>query len=141
MRISATPTANSAAQLSESIYTPEATERTYAQLLALAYTVLQAGYAVLVDATFLLQSQRAPFRALAANLQLPLVILAFDAPLAVLQQRVQQRLAQGGDASEATLEVLAAQLARREPLDAQELALAVRIDTTAPIDWAASAPQ
>ena len=135
------PTANSAAQLSESIYTPEATERTYAQLLALARTVLQAGYAVLVDATFLLQSQRAPFRALAANLQLPLVILAFDAPLAVLQQRVQQRLAQGGDASEATLEVLAAQLARREPLDAQELALAVRIDTTAPIDWAASAPQ
>ena len=96
---------------------------------------------MLVDATFLLQSQRAPFRALAANLQLPLVILAFDAPLAVLQQRVQQRLAQGGDASEATLEVLAAQLARREPLDAQELALAVRIDTTAPIDWAASAPQ
>jgi predicted kinase len=135
------PTDNSTAQLSESIYSAEATERTYAQLLALAYTVLQAGYAVLVDATFLLQSQRAPFSALAANLQLPLAILAFDAPLAVLQQRVQQRLAQGGDASEATLEVLAAQLARREPLDAQERALAVRIDTTAPIDWAASAPQ
>ena len=102
--------------------------------LALARRVRQAGYGVLVDATFLLQSQRAPFRALAQDLQLPLAILAFDAPLPVLEQRVAQRLAQGGDASEATLQVLAAQLARREPLTEDELALAVQIDTTQPVD-------
>ena len=78
--------------------------------------------------------------ALAAEQQLPFAILAFDAPVPVLQERVQRRLQQGGDASEATLDVLAAQLARREPLDAQEQALAVRVDTTQPVDWATLLP-
>lgn len=35
---------------------------------------------------------------------------------------------------------LAAQLARHEPLDAQEQACAVQIDTTQPVDWAALLP-
>src|SRR5690606_19381343 len=103
-------------------------------------TVLDAGFAVLVDATFLARHQRAPFLALAAAQQLPFAILAFDAPVSVLQERVQRRLQQGGDASEATLDVLAAQLARREPLDAHEQALAVRVDTTQPVDWDALLP-
>ena len=128
------PTASSAGLQSQNIYSAEATKRTYAQLLALARTVLDAGCAVLVDATFLAQSQRAPFRALAAEKELPFAILAFDAPLPVLEQRVAQRLAQGADASEATLEVLAAQLARREPLTEDELALTVQIDTSQPVD-------
>ena len=134
------PTAASAARVPQGIYDADATERTYAQLLALARTVLDAGFAVLVDATFLAHQQRAPFAALAAELQLPFAILAFDAPASVLQERVQRRLEQGGDASEATLEVLAAQLARREPLDAQEQAWAVQVDTTRPVDWAALLP-
>ena len=128
------PSARSAALASQNIYSTAATERTYAHLLALARTVLDAGCAVLVDATFLAHSQRAPFSALAAEKAVPLAILAFDAPVPVLEQRVAQRLAQGGDASEATLAVLAAQLARREPLTEDELALAVHIDTTYPVD-------
>ena len=128
-----TATASSAA-LSENLYSTEVTARTYAQLLALSGRLLDAGFAVLVDATFLAHSQRAPFSALAAEKAVPFAILAFDAPLPVLEQRVAQRLAQGGDASEATLQVLAAQLARREPLTEDELALAVQIDTTQPVD-------
>ncbi len=134
------PTADSAARVPQGIYNADATERTYAQLLSLARMVLEAGFAVLVDATFLAQHQRAPFMALAQAQQLPFAILAFDAPVSVLQERVQRRLRQGGDASEATLEVLAAQLARREPLDAQEQAWAVPVDTTQPVDWAALLP-
>ena len=122
------------------IYSAEANVRTQAALLARARQVLQAGYAVLVDATFLAQAQRAPFLALAQQLQVPLRILAFAAPEALLRERVQRRLQQGGDASEATLEVLQSQLARREPLTAQEEALAVRIDTTQPVDWAELLP-
>lgn len=122
------------------IYSAQAHARTQAALLARARQVLQAGFAVLVDATFLAQAQRAPFLALAQQLQLPLRILAFAAPEALLRERVQRRLQQGGDASEATLEVLQSQLARREPLTAQEEALAVRIDTTQPVDWAELLP-
>jgi aminoglycoside phosphotransferase family enzyme/predicted kinase len=132
-------TASSAA-LTENLYSAEATARTYAQLLALSGRLLDSGFAVLVDATFLTQQQRVPFRALAAEKAVPFTILAFDAPVSVLQARVQQRLAQGGDASEATLEVLAAQLARREPLTEEEQALAVHIDTTQPVDWAVLLP-
>lgn len=122
------------------IYSAQANARTQAALLARARQVLQAGYAVLVDATFLAQAQRAPFLALAQQLQVPLRILAFAAPEALLRERVQRRLQQGGDASEATLEVLQSQLARREPLTAQEEALAVHIDTAQPVDWALLLP-
>ena len=47
------PTAASACVVPDGIYSADATERTYAQLLVLARTVLEAGFAVLVDATFL----------------------------------------------------------------------------------------
>ena len=136
-----TPTASSAANstaLAQDLYSAEATERTYAQLLALSGRLLDSGFAVLVDATFLAQNQRAPFMALAVEKAVPFAILAFDAPVAVLQQRVAQRLAQGGDASEATLDVLAGQLARREPLTEDELAVTVPIDTTYPAAAAAA---
>ena len=136
------PTASSAANstaLAQDLYSAEATERTYAQLLALSGRLLDSGFAVLVDATFLAQKQRAQFMALAAEKAVPFAILAFDAPVAVLQQRVAQRLAQGGDASEATLDVLAGQLARREPLTKDELAVTVPIDTTYPTATATAA--
>ena len=123
------------------IYSAAASTRTQAALLGRARQVLQAGFAVLVDATFLAQAQRAPFIALARQWRLPCRILVFSAPEALLRERVQRRLQQGGDASEATLEVLQAQLARREPLTAQEEALAVHIDTTRPVDWAALLPE
>ena len=129
-----------AVAVADGIYSAEANARTQAALLARARQVLQAGYAVLVDATFLAQAQRAPFLALAQQLQVPLRILAFAAPEALLRERVQRRLQQGGDASEATLEVLQSQLARREPLTAQEEALAVHIDTAQPVDWALLLP-
>lgn len=134
------PTAPSAGTVPGGIYTPDATQRTYDHLAALAAQVLDAGFPVLVDATFLARAHRAQFVALAAQQQVPCRILAFDAPVAVLQERVQRRLQKGGNASEATLEVLEAQLARREPLDAPEQALAVCVDTAQPVDWALLLP-
>ncbi len=122
------------------IYSAGANARTQAALLARARQVLEAGFPVLVDATFLARSQRAPFMALAQQLQVPCRILAFDAPEAVLRERVRQRLQHGGDASEATLQVLQAQLARREGLTAREEALTVHVDTTQPVDWAVLLP-
>ncbi|MDD2712994.1 MAG: AAA family ATPase [Simplicispira sp.] len=134
------PTDTSAGVVPGGIYTQDATQRTYDHLAALAAQVLDAGFAVLVDATFLARAHRAQFVALAAQYQVPCRILAFDAPVAVLRERVQRRLHKGGNASEATLEVLEAQLARREPLNAAEQALAVCVDTSQAVDWAALLP-
>jgi hypothetical protein len=122
------------------IYTPEATQRTYDHLSALAAQVLDADFPVLVDATFLARAHRAQFVALAAQQQVPCRILAFDAPVAVLRERVERRLRKGGNASEATLAVLEAQLQRREPLDAAEQALALTVDTSQAVDWAVLLP-
>lgn len=134
------PTAASAGVVPGGIYTPDATQRTYDHLSVLAAQVLSAGYPVLVDATFLSHAHRAQFVALAVQQQVPCRILCFDAPLDVLRERVKRRLRKGDNASEATLAVLEAQLKCREPLDATEQALAIRVDTSHPVDWVALLP-
>ena len=78
--------------------------------------------------------------AMAVQQQVPCRILSFDAPLDVLRERVERRLRKGGNASEATLVVLEAQLKCREPLDAGEQELAIRVDTSHPVDWVALLP-
>lgn len=108
-------------------YGRTATRRTYARLAQAAKAVLDAGYAAILDATFLVRRDRQRMRALAKQCGAPFVLLDFTVPEAVLRARVAQRAARGGDASEATVAVLELQLARREPLDEAERALAVRI--------------
>ena len=118
----------------EGIYTPEASRRTYARLAELAAEIIAAGYSVLVDATFLTNAQRDPFRRLAAHLGCSFTILALDAPEAVLRQRIEERLAAGNQISEADVGVLELQLAAREPLREDECSSTVFLDTTGPLD-------
>ena len=110
------------------LYSLEATTRTYAHLAALAGTLLDEGHAVIVDATFLARAQRDAMRAVADRHGVPFVILALDAPPTVLRARVAERLQRADDASEATLDVLARQLATREPLADDELAYTLAAD-------------
>jgi aminoglycoside phosphotransferase family enzyme len=56
---------NRQADNKEGIYTPEATQTTYKKLIKLAEEIIDAGYSVIVDATFLKQDQRQPFQQLA----------------------------------------------------------------------------
>jgi hypothetical protein len=75
------------------------------------------------------RSERDSFRALAGGLRVPFLILAFNAPLAMLRERVAQRLERGSDASEADVTVLEHQLNFQEALDEHEKANAIRVDT------------
>lgn len=129
------PLARSAGVVPGGIYTPEAGQRTYARLREVAHAVLSAGLPVLVDATCLKVAQRQPFLALAQQLGVPCRILALDAPVEVLRQRVQRRAEKGGDPSEADVAVLEGQLKAREPLTQEERACAVTVDTSQPVDW------
>lgn len=131
------PEAASESGLGGGLYSAEASARTYAQLAELARAVVEAGYPVLVDATFLKRAQRQGFAALADALDVPFVILAFDAPIKVLRERVRRRTEAGNDASEANLAVLEAQTLAREALDAGELARTLAIDTRSAPDWRA----
>lgn len=123
------PEARAAAAAGTGIYTPEATTRTYARLLSLARSILAGGWGVLVDATFLRHSQRAPFLALAAELRVPCTVLYFQAPESVLRARVAKRVAEGCDASDADVTILDAQSAASQPLTPEESACAVTVNT------------
>jgi aminoglycoside phosphotransferase family enzyme/predicted kinase len=101
------------------IYTPEATVRTYARLAELAEAAIAAGWSVIVDAAFLKRAERDHFRALATRLDVPFAIIA---PQVAPDEMARRIAARQNDASEATVAVLEQQLRWLEPLGADESA-------------------
>ncbi|MGD8590495.1 MAG: AAA family ATPase [Chromatiales bacterium] len=115
--------------LEQGIYSPQASEATYAHLRESASVLLRAGFSVIVDATFLKAAQRMPFQHLANELGVDYLILDCQAPEAVLRERIRQRQAQGADPSEADLAVLELQMRNREVLNDEELRHRIALDT------------
>lgn len=113
--------AKSGSGIESGIYTREFSRRTYEHLAGLAESLLQSGWRVLVDATFIARWQRDLFRQLAARLGVAFHVLALDVPDEELRRRVRARSAAGRDASEADVAVLENQLRTQEPLAADEL--------------------
>jgi uncharacterized protein len=105
------------------LYASDVDRRTYNRLAELARYVVRAGYTVVVDAAFLKRAQRDLLRRVASELAVGFVIADCAAPQAVLRERVTRRLEHEHDASEATLDVLASQLATEEPLGPDEKSL------------------
>jgi aminoglycoside phosphotransferase family enzyme len=118
------------ASLDAGIYFPTATEWTYARLLRLTDAILGYGYDVLVDATFIRAERRSLFWALARGHRIPVAILALDAPVDVLRDRIICRCAENRDVSDADVRVLERQRLALEPLAGEERARAVFIDTS-----------
>lgn len=139
-RLFGLPPEASSAHIPGGIYTRSASDQTFARLLDVARIALQAGQPVLVDATFIQRVRRAPFIDLAQQLGVPWCILTFTAPEPVLRERVRQRQARGGDASEAGEAVLLDQLAHVEPFTADEQAHTLRLDTTQAVNWTQAWP-
>ncbi len=110
------------------LYGSDAGQRTYAQLLHLAESILAAGFTAIVDATFLRQQQRQPFLDLAARLGVPVTIAQCSAPMEELHRRAEARAAAGRDASDAGAAVVDLQRRNLEPLTAKERAVTVALD-------------
>lgn len=111
----------SESSLAAGIYAPDAQVRTYDHLLVASEMLLRAGWSVIVDATFLKHADRVMFRELAKDTGAVFSILAPQATAVQLRQRVQSRLEQGKDASEASLAVLERQVQTIEPLRLEEI--------------------
>lgn len=111
---------SSGSKVGAGLYTEEATRQTYRHVSDLARTVAQAGYRAVVDGAFLQRWQREMLRETAAALGVPFVIMTLSVPEATLRERIVERRQRGADASEATIEVLDAQLRAYEPLDSEE---------------------
>ena len=112
------------------LYASNRTEETYQRLAELAAFVIQAGFPVLLDATFLKEKHRDLMRQLADTLQVRFLILHCVAPKTMLEQRIQVRQEIGQDPSDATLEVLNAQLNKAQPLRPDEQNLTLTVDTS-----------
>lgn len=95
-------------------YTPAMDAKVYGAMFTDAAALLAAGRAVILDATFLAPAHRAAARDVAAQAGAPFDGLWLEAPAAILAQRIAGR---SGDASDADVSVLAAQLARAADVD------------------------
>lgn len=131
------PLAQTKSGLGSGLYTADATQRTYERLKEIAQMVVDAGFPVVLDATFLKHSQRAMFETMGK----PILIIACEAPIEVLRTRIAQRHAAKTDAAEADLAVLEKQLATHEALNEDELAHAILLDTLEPIAGSTLAAQ
>ena len=106
----------------QNIYTLDATSQTYQRLEELAHTITQAGYTVIVDASFLELERRNDFRQLALQSGVPGILISCDAPESVLRERIKHRSRHETDASEATLAVLQHQIQTHDALTDEERA-------------------
>ncbi|RUL83080.1 bifunctional aminoglycoside phosphotransferase/ATP-binding protein [Tautonia sociabilis] len=127
------PEASSTAGFEEGIYTPEWTERTYAECLRRADLLLFEGARVVVDASFGSEDQRRRFLGLAARRCVPGVYLDCRAPAGVVRDRLARR---SGDVSDADVSIYELAVSRREVPTGPE---AVLVDTGGDPDESAGA--
>ena len=116
----------------EGLYHSDMTERTYKQLWELARTLLQAGFSVVVDATFLKQHHRKLFRGLAKCQACAWFIVDVFAPEAVLAERIERRSREGHDTSDATVDVMKRQQETEETFSQEEEPHVIRVDSADP---------
>ena len=110
------------------VYTPEATRATYGRLAEISEKLMEAGYGVIVDATFLKLWQRRIFSELARETGSAFLILDLQCDVAIMRERIKKRAAGGGDVSEADLAVLQMQMGSAEPLAEDEVRFCLRVD-------------
>ncbi|MFK3974651.1 AAA family ATPase [Pseudomonas sp. NPDC087358] len=111
------------------LYAEDASVATYKRLNELAAVVLHAGFPVVIDATFLKHEQRMVTAQIAEAAGDPFLILDCAAPKAVIEGWLAQRQTKNEDPSDATMEVIEAQLANREPLTADEMLRSRHVET------------
>lgn len=113
------------------IYSAEAGQRVYGRLTELAREIIEAGFPVIVDATFLNAPRRFEFRQLARICGAGFRILDLQADLETLHKRIEWRAALDADPSDADERVLARQLEHDDPLTGVERTQTIPVDTAA----------
>lgn len=114
------------------LYHSNMTARTYDRLRDLARILLQSGFLVVIDATFLRNHQRESFSLLAKEQECAWFIVDVLAPEVVLSERIKIRAEDGGDASDATVEVMKQQQEIEEFFTQEEEPYVIKVDSNDP---------
>jgi len=120
---------NSPSGIASTLYSQTSSDMTYQHLLQLAVEIINAGYHVIVDATFLQQQQRKLFSQQAEQLQVPFLIVNTQTDKHTLIQRIKDRSKQQDNVSEADSKVLEMQLQNMQALSDEELKYTRIVDT------------
>lgn len=112
----------------QGIYSDTASAKTYHRLTHLAGLILDAGFNVIVDATFITKVYRQQLQQLATDRQCALTILDFHLKEELLRQRIKQRAQQADSMSDADEKVLDFQIANADPLTEQERNISILVD-------------
>jgi len=111
------------------VYNQSSSNLTYQNLLQFAVKIINAGFSVIVDATFLQQQQRKLFFKQAEQLQVPFLILHTQTDKRILLKRIKDRAGQLGNVSEANQKVLENQLLNMQPLNDEEQKYSLTVET------------
>jgi len=120
---------NTTSGTDKNIYSKQSSKETYEYLAIIAEHVISSGHSVIIDACFLHREQRNKFRILASELQVPLIILEFNATVDTLKQRIVARAEDRNEPSEADVDVLNHQLQKSSPLRRDEKMNSIAINT------------
>ena len=115
----------------DSIYTPQMSQKTYDRLRELGIMLVKEGYTVILDAKYDRLASRQPVIAQAQANNIPLTIVYCTAPESVLRDRLNQRQ---NDISDATADLIASQQKKAEAFTTAEQAYVVEVDTSRS-DW------
>lgn len=126
--------ANSDSKPGAGIYTDRARGDVYAKLIEIAEGLLEAGFNVIIDASFLRQADRKLPAALAERQGIFFAFVSTSADEAELLRRLQEREKSGTDASEADVDVLQYQFRHSEPFNAAERKKTVFVGTEKMVD-------
>ena len=126
---SLSPQQKSPSGIASTVYSQTSSDQTYQHLLQIAVEIINAGYQVIVDATFLQQQQRELFSKQAKQLQVPFLIVNTRTDKHSLIQRIKDRARQQDNVSEADPMVLEMQLQNMQALSDEELKYTRTVDT------------
>jgi predicted kinase len=129
-----TPDARTTQAKIPELYNAAASSQTFTVLEKLASSLLNMGYPVLVDATFIAEKWRRPFRLLAKSQQVPFVIIDCQASQATIRQRLEHRQTFQNSTSDADVNVMLNQLNNLEPFTTEEQQHILAIDTESPVN-------
>jgi uncharacterized protein len=115
---------------SRGIYTTEITQKTYRTIADRAIRAVKEGRRVVVDAAFLFASQRQEFYRRCADEGINPFFIYCNSEPQVLRRRVERRMMEGQDISDAHLDILEHQLKAREEPDELPCFRVLKLDTS-----------
>jgi hypothetical protein len=115
-------------------YAPEMTERTYAEMLERARTLLEVGHSVLLDGCYTKRLQRDGAVDLARRLGVKLLLLECRTSEDVIRERLERRAQKAGTVSDGRWEIYHRQLAEFEPPEEITGDRRVVLDRSKPVD-------